>query len=856
MVDFLKNTLVVVNTDPELANNPMIKSVLENIQLKMTSFPDELSLIEELMVQLTGVNAYIKNDKITQTISKIDERIKEILSSSTEGRIRRMYDEVGLASLVSKIKASPAYKEPIVMKYVNNLVYELQYSPRIPKFKYLPGFVGTLSPYTSDSIIKESVDTVQAYIDKNRAKLILLEAISYLSNTAGTFYNATTDKLKKLVLENKMSSDIVMLEMSDFVNIPIVSEMINAIRSFENIKNPQFNLGNGDNGTKVFNYVGPVLKEGKGLVTYFNNRFVHITPETMVKENYQKVVGKTGEITIAEYKEEYVKEHMANFYNLAKAFDSMAFKLKDRGISSQMNRVKIDFKVNESNTLDVYVNNSKIEDIKNLNANELFLMEHPRTKRIALNIFENMDHIFNVEFIKYLINESTNKSALIINLKDDYHIYEIVGTGTINTLKLDGYKLYKYIKENFKYDISKLFQIQINDTMGRAKAIQEKKSHIDKEMKLLDTSLAKITEAKAADDKKQFTSKLEILEEQINKKKHDFKNQYVALDIEMRKILEEDEFPAEFEGGEGAQEGQDAQEEKTINVGDEVVVGDDEEEGIVINKTPKNELVINKKVADIIKEKPEDVKLKDAQAQDAQAQGAQGEKKEKEGKEEEVQEGLAPQIKAEALQARREKAIKAVADKFKGNIPDEEVSKLAAELKISPEDVKKICQKVCAVKESKVNEDHAETREEKIQYILSKSAELDPNSTLTADALSKLENNIIDMIYAGFEQQDTTGDVMSAEIVGEPGPVQAELGAQTGGVQGAVQNGVEMPPLDLAAQGGAQEEEEGAQEEDNAQEEEAQEDKEKEKVQEKVDYRIQEKRYSLITEAVGKTLHR
>jgi len=507
MVDFLKNTLVVVNSDPELANNPMVKSVLENIHLKMATFSDELSLMEELKIQLGGVNTYMKNEKLTQALNKIEERIEHILSTSTEGRIRRLYDEVCLVSLINKVKTSESYKDPVVMDYVNKMMYEMQYSPRIPKFKYLPGLVSILTPYVKDAAVKEAVDTATAYVEKNRPKLMLLETIHYLDNTSGTFYNATTDKLKKLVLENKITSDVVMLEMSDFINIPIVSEMVNALRSFENIKNPQFNLGNGDSGTQIFNYVGPVLKEGKGLITYFNNTFVHITPEAMVKENYKKVVGKTGDITIAEYKEEYVKENMSKFYALAKSFDTMGFKLKDKGISSQMTRVKIDFKVNESNTLDVYVNNSKIADIKNLNANELFLMENPRTKATALNIFESMDSIFNVEFIKFLVNESTGKSTLVINLKDDYHVYDITGPGRATNMKLDGYKLYKYVRENFKYDISKLFQIQINDTMGRAKAIQEKKSKLDAEIKLLDSSLVKIAEAKVADDKKVHTSK-------------------------------------------------------------------------------------------------------------------------------------------------------------------------------------------------------------------------------------------------------------------------------------------------------------------------------------------------------------
>jgi hypothetical protein len=928
MVDFLKNTLVVVNTDPELANNPMIKSVLENIQHKMAGFSDELSLIEELKVQLSSVNAYVKNEKLTQTISKLDTRIEEILSTSTEGRVRRMYDELGLVGIATKLKTCEAYKDPIVMNYVNKLIYEMEYSPRIPKFRFLPGLLSTLSNYTNDTLIKETVELVQNYIHKNHSKLIILETIQYLDGTAGTFYNATTDKLKKLIIENKISSDIVSLEMSDFANIPVVSEMINSIRSVENVKNPNFNLGTGDNGTQIFNYVGPVLKEGKGLVTYFNNTFVHITPEAMVKENYKRIVGKTGAITIAEYKDEYIKEHMSNFFNLAKAFDSMGFKLKDKGISSKMNRVKVDFKVNESNTLDVYINDSKIEDIKNLNANELFLMEHPRTKQTALNVFENMDNIFNVEFIKFLVNESTGKATLVINLKDDYHVYDLLGAGRTNNFKLDGYKLYKYVKENFKYDISKLFQIQINDTLGRAKSIQEKKVTIESEIKLLDQSLAKLTEAKLADEKKEYTSKLEILEEQINQKKHDFRNQYVALDVEMRKILEEDEFPAELESGD---EGQDAQGEQQINVGDEVTMGEDEE-GIVINKQG-DELIINKDIANIVKETPDNVKLKDAQTdaqgekkEDAQAQSVQesnmapqikAEVAQALGKAEEaikaavakfkgnvpaeeinklatdfristkkvqeiiqkvsaVKEGLAPEIKAEAVTARREKAIKAVSDKFKGNVPEEEVTKLSAELKISAQDVKKLIQKVSAVKESKINEDHLSTREEKIQFILSKSAEADPNSTLTADALSKLENNIIDIIYAGMEQQDGS-DAMSMEI---EQPVQAELGAQMGGVQGAqaAQGGIEMPVElnsqdtgssqasqeaqedETQSQDAAQDDEAQAQEEDaQAQDDEAQKDEgdeDKEKVEEKINYRLHEQQYSLINEAIKQTINR
>ena len=536
MVNLLTNAITVINNDVELANNMMLKTVIENIQMKASSV-SEYELLEDMKLQLTGVNAYIKNLKIDELIKKIDEKLDEKAGDNIHIVVAKMYNEVNIHSEVAKIKESKVYTEPVVKNYVDSMLYEMQYSKN-PMFKYIPGFIAILTPYATDETVKESLDMINGYVDKNFAKLIMLEAVHYLEGTPNNFYNEIVRKLKNYIVEGQYSADVINMEMKDFSNIPAVTGMLNALRVFDQSKNPHFDLGAGDGQTSVYNYIGPVIKEGKSLIAFLDDCFLHITPDdiTESKDNYKRIIGETDGIKICEFKPEYIYESKQDFYKFAKSFEHLQFHLAENGITKRLKKVKIDFNVNEEGNLDLYLNDDMINDVKNINFTNLFIMEDQMNKQCAVTVFENIDNIFNVEFMKFIVNESRGKISMVINIKDNYYVYDFVDETKRDIYELDGYKLSKFVSDNFNYDVTGLFNIQINDIKGKVKIIEDKKNKITESIKKMEESRKTIDDTLDKDIKEEDRKELEVLREKVEKEILNLQNTFVMLEDEKRKI--------------------------------------------------------------------------------------------------------------------------------------------------------------------------------------------------------------------------------------------------------------------------------------------------------------------------------
>lgn len=542
MTELLKNALDVINNDANLANNVILSTVVENIKNKANQGVNDYSLLKDLKHQLTGVNEYLKNKKLEDILNKITESMETSVKGDIHFAVNMMYNEIDIVGEANIVRGSTVYSEPVVKDYIDKLLLEMQYT-KMPSFKYIPGFVSILQPYSTNDVVKESLGRVNGYIDSNHSKLIILETVYYLESMNVKFYNSLIRSLKGYVVEGQYSADVIKQGLKDQANVPIVASMLNSLKMLEQQKNPHFDIGNGDGSNAVYNLVGPVIRENKSMVALINDTFFHITPDDIseAKNNYINIVGETGSVKVCEIKPEIVQERHPDFYNFAKSFQAVGFSITSEGLRKDLkNNISIQFIVNEGGDLELFINKDKIEDPKTIDFNKMLVIESRDVKLNLINVLEHMENIYNIEFIKFIVNENKRKTAMIINISNDYYVYDFLGENSKSVFKLDGYKLYKYISENFNYDVSDLFSIQIDDAHGRIKTIDLKKQQVQESIAKLEDSMKTIDETMAKEINEKDRKELGVLREKVEKELVHLNNAYIVLDGQKRGIIESD----------------------------------------------------------------------------------------------------------------------------------------------------------------------------------------------------------------------------------------------------------------------------------------------------------------------------
>ena len=537
MTDFAHGILDSIRGDRELIMNPVLMAVVENLENKRSNYQTEEDFLVVMREALAVANGYIKSQRVEDILVKIDEKIGTEAGSNMHTKIARMYYEADVPAAIQAIRESDAYSEPVIKNYVDNALLELSLK-KVPYFKYLPGFIGNLSTYRTNETVNEWVTKFETYIEENRKKLMLLETVHYLDGIGNGFYHGITEKIKPFIVAGEYSSSKIMLEMKDFATVQVIKDLMVALQAQETNETKQFNLGVGDGGTKVYNYIGPVLKENGNMIIFTDGCFVNLTSEAVDEKSVARLLGKSGDITVQELTPEYVFENKSDYYQLAKSFEFLGFNVKDRGISTKLRNIKVDFKVNESDNLDLYLNDQHIEDPKKINYHQMFVLENNYVKNCSTTLFNNMDKIYNVEFVKLLVNESKNAAAIIINVNEDYYVYDFVDAKKREIYKTDGFKLQQFVFEKFGYDVRALFGIQIDDVKGKVLNIDARKQEILESISKLEESDKLLEKTMSNEGIKQADiESLRGLREKVEREIVTLKNAYILLEDERSQML-------------------------------------------------------------------------------------------------------------------------------------------------------------------------------------------------------------------------------------------------------------------------------------------------------------------------------
>lgn len=526
MKNFINKTIDTLSKS-EVSENSLVKILIESTNNSLKSNIGVSSTYTSLKKGLTELNSHLKN----ANISNILEQFKKF-EYSDSNRIDELNREAGLRFEIENVKSSSSYASPIVTQKVILLEESLM---KNPEFTLYGKFVDFFKEFTNDDKIKESVVRINNYINNNVEKLMVLDTINSMKRSNTKMYENEIAGLSKMLIESSFSSEAIKHRLNG--NLPILNDLSNRLSMLEAKQADHFSLGSGNGICTINTVIAPTLKTGKNTVlSYVDDKFIAASIKTL---NKGKVLSESNSSSIYEIDPSYIKDKYKSFYRLCESFYKMNFKQTPVGLkSTSIKNFDLEFRANESGKLNIFINESLINDPSSYNFNEILVMESVEVKNLVKNVLNETSNIFNLEFIKNLTNEKTGKQVMIMELEGDYHVCEKLNqVERIWKNDINEYKLHGYVLENFNYDISSIFKVKIDKQKSSIKTLVERKETIESNIKILEEQIEKINiNLNSGEIDQKFFSQLEDIREQLETKINSLREEFVDCDLKKKEL--------------------------------------------------------------------------------------------------------------------------------------------------------------------------------------------------------------------------------------------------------------------------------------------------------------------------------
>jgi len=530
MKGFVDKILAELKTNSTLKSDPLVKMLTESIDKSISLGEPTPVIYNNIKSGLTSINAKVKSKKLTTIL----EQFKKV-ETTPESQIAGVAKKAKLSEKLKAIRESKSGTNPIVINQVE--LFESYLNNGTPDFALCEGFIQAFSKHKYDSTIKTQIAKVEKYINENRSELLFLNAIYTMDSMPNPQYSAVSQDLKNMLLAESYTSDILKIKYGTAV--PIVNQLVNDLRLLESQTLGYFTLGEGDSFTNVTNLITPATKAKDGMILYMDNRFVSIR-ESRGLTGKETKVHIDGKFKIAEVDPNYIKEKFPKFYKVAESFATLGFKKNLDGTSvdsSAIRNFNISFKTNEEKELDLYLNESKVSNLDDINLMEALSLESGEVKNKVLTLFENSSNLFNFDFIKELTNDRTLSEAFILKLNDEFYVCEKLNAAEREWKKVDEYELYEFCAAKFNYDISPIFKTKIDEKIESFKKIEDRKNAISIDITKLEETMEKLQKAISNPDvDSEAVKKLTGIRESIEASIVSLKSDYVGLDLFKRDL--------------------------------------------------------------------------------------------------------------------------------------------------------------------------------------------------------------------------------------------------------------------------------------------------------------------------------
>jgi len=501
----------------------------------------------ELKNSLIGINEHLKSDKLNALLSQFKKQ-----ESTPNSILNEMSKVANLNGKLSLIRESNAYSNPIIKSKVDN--YQNALNTGNAEFQLYPSFISEFTQHIHEKSVKSAVDQVVNVLENRANDLEVLNTIHMMDNSKGVtrLYESISATLKQSLVDNKYSADIINL-MHGESNLPLVTQLVNNLRIMESSKDGSFTLGAGTSDTKIQNLIAPAKKLKNGILTYADGRFIKISESTKLTGN-ETEVHINENFTIATMNPEFVQAKFPEFYSLAEAFATLGFKPSSsrEGVeSNSIRNFKLGLNTNESNGLDIYLNDNKVDGLGSINLSEALVMETPDVRNRVNYVFENINSIVTFEFIKNITNDRLISEATVFELSGNYVVCNKPNSAERVWSKVDEHQMFDFFNENFQYDISPIFKSKIDESIEAKRRVEAAKAGILENVAKLEGSVKKLNETiNSKDVDKSQIVELEKLKTNIQESISRLKEDYINVDLSKAEIkspkakVNEGEMPA------------------------------------------------------------------------------------------------------------------------------------------------------------------------------------------------------------------------------------------------------------------------------------------------------------------------
>ena len=244
--------------------------------------------------------------------------------------------------------------------------------------------------------------------------------------------------------------------------------------------------------------------------------------------------------TIATMDPEFIKAKFPILYNLSEAYATLGFKNSNHieGVeSNSIRNFKFGLSINESNGLDIYLNDNKIDGIESINLTEALVMETPDVRNRVEYVLDNLSKIKSFEFIKNVSNDRLISEATVFELNGDYIICDKPNAVQRTWGKVNELAMYNFFNEKFQYDISSIFGTKIEESIETKQKIETAKTAILENVSKLEKSVSKLNVTiNAGEADRADIAKLETLKESIEASIVKLKEEYITIDLAKSEI--------------------------------------------------------------------------------------------------------------------------------------------------------------------------------------------------------------------------------------------------------------------------------------------------------------------------------
>jgi hypothetical protein len=512
MNNLINELIQDLKSNQEVSESIMVKMLIESINNSILLGVPSDQILENSLSNLSQIAEVAMNENLKEIVAKFMK-----MADTPTKRLQDMAKEVGLSLKMQALKESALHKDPSFSHTISVIEQKLSI---YPEFRVAAFVIEALSGFSYDSLVQSTIADITNYVNENRAKLEIINAIHEMRQTGAVLYREAIVELENCLLEELYTADSIKMKLYGKPTMPVLTRLINTLSMVEAKEQGKFNIGIGNGDAQVNSVIAPFQKISETkAVAFIENSFI------LLAEDAEPTVISPAEL-----------EDQPEFVELCESFSALGFKVNGSEIVAKGSNITVAFSVNEENSLNLKINGKVVSDIANVELTDLFVMENLSTRAHVNRVLSNLDMIVNFGFANRIVNERLDADSIVFTIGESIHVFEKYGNGR-RILTMKGLDFHNYVMEKFNYDVSELYEIELEEREKYVRGIEESKKSVEADLAKLEQTIAKLDEALADPSlSEEYQTKLSDLRISIEKNVNALKGQYIELDQAKKKV--------------------------------------------------------------------------------------------------------------------------------------------------------------------------------------------------------------------------------------------------------------------------------------------------------------------------------